>query len=498
MRDSRPKTLLLAAAACVLAATSLIHTDHTFGGDARRQTIARASKVRLRPLPPPAQPSNVVRLSVAEQLGKDIFFDHTLSNPAGYACASCHVPATGFTGPNSEVNEFSGPQPGIVGGRAGRRKPQAVPYAAFSPYGPYFDDDLQVWLGGNFWDGRAADTAAQAKMPFLDQDEMANTPVGPYPPHSGGFSPLVAEKLKRKSYSGLFAEVFGPGVLRSTDAEIYDLATRAIAAYEASAEVNQFSSRYDASRFGVPAMNRYRLTASEQNGMELFFGKAQCSACHSSATLAPVLAMTQGKDAFTMYCYANVGVPANPRNPFYRETNPITNPFGYNPLGSGYVDYGLGANPNPAPDGTRFMSVTAGDIPQFRGLFKAPSVRNVDKRPSAGFVKAFMHNGVFKSLDEVVHFYNKRNVAVDGHGHEVAFDLRVGPPRGYVRLFSPPEVLDNVQNVAGVSPADATSAVESNGQVGHLGLTPREEADVVNFLKTLSDGYTRPNPASAP
>ena len=42
-----------------------------------------------------------------------------------------------------------------------------------------------------------------------------------------------------------------------------------------------------------------------------------------------------------------------------------------------------------------------------------------------------MHNGVFKSLQEVVHFYNKRNIAVNAAGQEVAFDLRNGPPSGY-------------------------------------------------------------------
>jgi cytochrome c peroxidase len=107
-----------------------------------------------------------------------------------------------------------------------------------------------------------------------------------------------------------------------------------------------------------------------------------------------------------------------------------------------------------------------------------------------------MHNGVFKSLEEVVHFYNKRNIAVDVNGNELAFDWRVGPPSGYTALFPPPEILDNVQNVAGVSPADAGADVENNGQVGNLGLRPREEADVVNFLKTLTDGYTRPNPVA--
>ena len=134
-------------------------------------------------------------------------------------------------------------------------------------------------------------------------------------------------------------------------------------------------------------------------------------------------AETDGKETFTMFCYANIGVPKNPNNPYYENTDPTTNPYGYNPLGTKYIDYGLGSNPNPAPDGTRFYNTTPGDILKFRGLFKAPSVRNSDKRPTPTFVRAYMHNGVFKSLQEVVHFYNKRNIAVNAAGQEVAFDL---------------------------------------------------------------------------
>jgi len=60
---------------------------------------------------------------------------------------------------------------------------------------------------------------------------------------------------------------------------------------------------------------------------------------------------------------------------------------------------------------SRFYKDVPGDIPDFRGLFKAPSMRGEDKRPSPDFVKAYMHNGVFKSLKDVIHFYNKRNIA---------------------------------------------------------------------------------------
>jgi cytochrome c peroxidase len=175
----------------------------------------------------------------------------------------------------------------------------------------------------------------------------------------------------------------------------------------------------------------------------------------------------------------------------------------FNPLGTNYIDFGLGANPNPAPDGTKFFNTTPGDIAQFRGLFKAPSVRNSDMRPSPTFVKAFMHNAVFKSLPEVVHFYNKRNIAVDANGNEVAFDLRNGPPAGTTALFPPPEVLDNVQNVAGLTPAQAAAmgvsgTTATNGQVGNLGLTASQEADLVNFLIILTDGFTAPNPVNTP
>ncbi len=462
-------------------------------GLASAQPPAKKSPNGFKPLPAPAQPANVVKLTPIQQLGKNIFFDEKLSTPVGYSCATCHIPATGFTGPSSDVNQVAGPVPGVISGRFGKRKPQAVSYSAFSPVGPFYNADIDVWMGGNFWDGRATSNATQARMPFLDPNEMANSSVGPMPPHAGGFSAIVASRLSVRPYTPLFKTVFGAHVFQTmSDADIYSLATFAIAAFEASAEVNQFSSKFDASKYGTPPSNRYKFTASEVRGHDLFFGKAQCSACHTSSTLDPVLALTGGRDAFSMYCYANIGVPRNPGNPFYAMTDRAHNPFGCNPDGAFFIDLGLAGNPNPTPSGARFMNQRPGDIVDFRGLFKAPSVRNVDKRPSPDFVKSFMHNGVFKSLPQVVHFYNKRNIAVNSIGHELSFDLRVGPPRGYFPLFPPPEILDNVQNAAGLSPADANDDVATNGQVGNLGLSPQEEADIVNFLKALTDGFVKP------
>src|SRR5260370_12034711 len=95
-------------------------------------------------------------------------------------------------------------------------------------------------------------------------------------------------------------------------------------------------------------------------------------------------------------------------------------------------------------------------------------MRGTDKGASPDFVKAYMHNGIFKSLKDVVHFYNKRNIAVNANGMEIAFDLRKGPPSGYTPLFPPPVVLDNVHNVTGVSPSMSTSPPKSIVHLVHL------------------------------
>jgi len=120
-------------------------------------------------------------------------------------------------------------------------------------------------------------------------------------------------------------------------------------------------------------------------------------------------------------------------------------------------------------------------------------MRGTDKRPSPDFVKAYMHNGVFKSLKDVIHFYNNRNIAVDAGGKEIAFDLRKGPPPGYAPRFPPPEVLRTSRTLRACH-LSGNLTTESNGQVGNLQLSIQQEDDLVNFLKILTDGYTKPNP----
>ena len=262
----------------------------------------------------------------------------------------------------SGVNLGAGPQPGVVPGRSGPRRPQTYPYAAFSPTGPFYDAEFAMaWVGGNFWDGRVPDLSTQARQPFVNPDEMNNTPTnGIYPPPAGGYSALVVQKVQSSSYAPLFKQIYGADAFtKYTVPELYTLITEAIAQYEQSGELCQFSSKYDASKYGVPPGTLYTLSASEERGRQLYFGipgttNAHCAECHSSSAYPPVLAMTNGKDTFTMYCFANIGVPKNYNNPIYQETDCTSNPHGCNPLGTNFIDTGLAGNPNPAPDGTVF------------------------------------------------------------------------------------------------------------------------------------------------
>ncbi|MFY9899421.1 MAG: cytochrome c peroxidase, partial [Xanthobacteraceae bacterium] len=59
-----------------------------------------------------APPDNQVQQ--IELLGKVMLYDKELSVNRNEACAFCHMPETGFTGPVSELNRTTGAYPGSV------------------------------------------------------------------------------------------------------------------------------------------------------------------------------------------------------------------------------------------------------------------------------------------------------------------------------------------------------------------------------------------------
>ncbi len=388
-----------------------------------------------------AQTTSITSLTPIEQLGKKLFFDK-ISNPDHLACADCHGPSVGFTGPISGFNKKGAVYPGAVPQRFGNRKPPSAAYATLSPIFHY-DPVEELFVGGNFWDGRATGehlgnpAADQALGPFLNPVEQNNAaPVD------------VLKQVAKSKYAWLWMEVWGEPLSYATPDQIalnYDRVGLAIASYEGSVEVNSFSSKYDYYLQGM-----VDLTDKEMMGLELFNGAAMCNACHVSEP-----GPNGEPPLFTDFTFDNLGVPKNPDNPFYNMDEvylPGSGPI--NPLGDAWIDYGLGEF--LANSGNPLWESMAEEN---MGKQKVPTLRNVDKRPGDGFTKAFMHNGVFKSLKEVVHFYNTRDVG----------------------MWPPPEVAENV----------------NMDELGDLGLTNAEEKALVAFMQTLSDGYKLPKSAPA-
>jgi len=377
-------------------------------------------------------------------LGEKLFFDETLSDPEGQSCASCHGPEVGWTGPDEEVNKTGGVYPGALHTRFGNRKPNSSAYATQSPVFHLLREDGKViFEGGNFWDGRATGlvlgnpSADQAQGPFLNPVEQNISD-----------SKILIQKVCKTEYASIFnkvgEEIWGiKNICKIDDTNLqFGIIGIAIAAFENSDKVNQFSSKFDYYLKG-----KVKLGDTEMKGLELFNGKAKCSLCHLSSyeSGGPF-------PLFTDFRFENVGLPKNPLNPWY------TNDTVLNRDGAGWIDGGLADFIKGVPQYAMFSA-------ENYGKHQVPTLRNVDKRPSEGFIKAYGHNGYFKSLWEIVHFYNTRDILPSS-------DTQSDPKAG-VNCWPKPEISENINKI----------------ETGNLGLTSDEESAIVEFLKTLSDGY---------
>jgi cytochrome c peroxidase len=416
-----------------------------------------------------------------ELLGKLLLYDKELSVNRNEACAFCHMPEAGFTGPISEINRTTGSYPGSVRTRFSERIPQTHSYAPLSPVLHYDDlkDDL---VGGNFWDMRA--TGRRLGNPAAEQAE--GPPTNPVEMGLPDLSCAVY-RASRRPYRSLFETVWGtqafdiawpantvavcdsPGPPAAADplpvhltpadrgraAATFDQMAQSIASYEASHEVTAFSSKYDAVQAG-----KAHFTPQEQLGYDLFRDKAKCNGCHRDGGPGE-------EPMFTDFTASNIGTPANPGLPYYAEGKPDDRGYIANRSGAAFVDFGVGGF---LADGHPLSQPSAVDArwkplsPQNRGRFKVPTLRNVDKRPSPDFVKAYGHNGYFKSLKQIVHFYNTRDVLPRCSAHD--------PGEG-TGCWPAPETTDNL----------------NKSKIGNLQLSDEEEDALVAFLRTLTDGF---------
>jgi cytochrome c peroxidase len=450
-------------------------------------------------------------------LGTLLNFDENMSVNKDKSCSSCHMPYVGFGAPIPSLNLTTGSYPGTFAHRFGKRTPQRYTYATYFPVLQYNDDE-QLFFGGNFWDARAtgvvlqSPNAEQAQHPPVDPDEL-------------GFADTacITFRLSQAVYRPLFEALWGtdlldidwpantdtvcatpqgattlgdtttPVQLSSADRTKSDTASQhvaqAISFYENTPRVNPFSSKFDAFLAG-----NYTLTDDEQAGYDLFRGKANCNSCHLDGRGA-ALNSTDTSDAanvtplFTCFGYANLGLPLNASVAFFYETQADSVGFTPNPLGFGYRDLGLGtflrsgfgSAPNP-------NAAWAQDAPSQDGAMQVMTARNVAMTPAACptteagrvdgqgkpvpyFQKAFFHNGYAKSLKQLVHFYNTRD--------KFAYPVTSGHcPAGTtekVDCWPQPEVPNNI---------DMT--------FGDLGLTDQEEDQIVVFMETLTDGFSAP------
>lgn len=303
----------------------------------------------LAPLPSPAESSAAGRAA----LGRALFFDPNLSAGRTQSCASCHDPARAFS--DGRDNGVRGAvSRGDDGRSLGDRNAPATTYAALAP--AFGRDGTGVWAGGFFHDGRAATLEAQAAEPFTNPLEMAMPDA----------AAVVARVRENPYYVETIERLFGAGTAADDDAA-FAAVTAAIAAFERSAELATFDSRYDRWLAG-----EIELTELEEMGRSIFFSTlANCVHCHVLERSG-----VSRTEPFTTYRYHNIGIPPN------RAVRAA------NGLGEAHRDPGLAANPSVGE-------------PAAAGRFKVPSLRNV------AVTAPYMHNGVFRELRTAVEFYNR-------------------------------------------------------------------------------------------
>ncbi len=334
----------------------------------------------------------VVETAALVSLGEKLYNDTDLSSPAGQSCASCHTPAVGFDDPDSgDATSL-----GADGTSIGNRNSPTASYAAHIPdtqtilrAPPGGGPAIAVLIGGQFLDGRAESLEEQAKGPFLNPGEMANASEAD-----------VIATIKLATYAADFEALFGASILDDVDAS-YDYIADAIAAFERTTLFSPFTSKFDQVQDGSAVF-----TLAETRGQNLFNGRAQCDTCHTTGNGEP--------QVFSDFEYKNIGVPAN--------TTLDAD------LGAPANDMGLGGETGDAQD---------------NGKFRTSNLRNI------AITAPYMHNGVFTSLQEVIEFYNTRDITP-----------------------VTPEINQNV---------------DDGGNIGELGLSAGEIQDLIAFLETLTD-----------
>jgi cytochrome c peroxidase len=464
----RGKAIHSVCSACVLLSVLPLsscgtHPTVTNAAAAGSSGLAEISASGM--LPSATQPPAAGGLSLAAQLGKQLFFEKSLSASGTMSCATCHDPEHAYGPSNGLAVQVGGPDMN----RAGTR---AVPSLRYKEYTPPFADLLDnpdgisaPGPGGGFtWDGRAATLAEQARVPLLSPVEMAN-----------GSAAQIVTKVLASSAAALFRQVFPGDASRDPEAAVSAVGAALQAFQLEDASFHPYTSKFD-----LYAGNKIggELTPAEIRGMKLFSdaSKGNCASCHYQG------AGLNGSSAmFTDYSFEAIGVPRNAA-------------LAENADGE-YYDLGVCG---PARADHRALP----GVPNaFCGMFKTPTLRNVTTR------SVFFHNGVMHSLEQVLRFYNTRDTRPElwyptiGGKAKAARDPSL-PGYGLISTqYAGGSVLkyDDLpaqfgSNIDGQMPLDGRKAGAP------VPLTEQNIADLLCFLHTLTDDYRPPAtpPTSGP
>ncbi|MDX8440027.1 cytochrome-c peroxidase [Mesorhizobium australafricanum] len=368
------------------------------------------------------------RADALTALGRQMFFDPSLSASGKQACSSCHDPNHAFGPASATPVEMGGARLDQPGVRAvpSLRYLQAAPAFTEHFYDSEDEGDESVDngpTGGLTWDGRADHGKDQARIPLLSPFEMGNKDEA-----------QVVAALRKAPYADAFKAAFGADVLDHPQ-DAFDAAVEALGTFEqSSVDFYPYSSRYDAFLAG-----KAQLSAQELHGRVLFEdeGKGNCASCHLSEP-----ANDGEPPQFTDYGLIAIAVPRNPAIPANADPN--------------YFDLGL-----CGPLRTDFKGHN-----DYCGLFKTPTLRNVALR------KSFFHNGYFHTLREAVAFYASRDT---------------DPGRWYSRKAD--GTVDKFDDLPKAYWGNLNTDPPFNGMKpgDKPALTDAEIDDIVAFLGTLTD-----------
>ncbi len=446
-------TYVMAALLSLTAASPLRAGSARSGAGLIEKSAAQSGTV-----PPPAAP-----LGLAAQVGKQMFFDKTLSGSGNMSCATCHDPHYAYGPPNDLAVQLGGARLNIKGSRT-------VPSLRYKDYTPAYADLLEnpdgisaPGPGGGFaWDGRADTLANQAKLPLLDPIEMANTGAAD-----------VVKKIRASSYAQLFRQAFGAGVFDDTNAA-FDSAMKALQAFQ----IEDVSFHPYSSKFDLYAANKIggKLTPAEVRGLKVFADPAtgNCASCHYQG------AGLNGSTAlFTDFSYEAIGVPRNASIP--ANADPA------------YFDLGV-----CGPRRTDHLPLSKGAGNQYCGMFKTPTLRNVAIR------KAFFHNGVMHSLEQVIRFYNARDTIPELWYPTVGGTARKEndpdfPSYGLIKSRHVGGTVKKFDDLPAAYRSNIDRQLPLDGRAAGADppMSEQDTADLVCFLDTLTDGYQAPAVAAA-